>query len=218
MQVKNSFCIPVFNRYTLVGDGVILHPMDKLVEGILAQKPQESFEIVVVDFNSTDTDYAWLRRLCSRTVLFTIHEKFSLGRGRNLAAHIATGERLFILDTDMIIPDDFVHRLAGPVDAGRVCFPKYFLTHKNGKIANEGQGWGNVAMLKKVYLSLCAKGICWPDKTEYGGEDVAFSSQVVKGKKAVPFERAHIPNFLHSWHPRIGEWYHPAKQDVPHGK
>lgn len=210
MQVKNSFCIPVFNRYTLPFDGGVLHPMDNLIAGILAQKPEESFEIVIVDFNSTDTDYAWLRRMCKRSILLTLHEQFNLGRGRNLAAHIATGERLFMLDCDMIIPDDFVKQLSESVDKHKVVFPLYYLTHKNGKPAREGQGWGNVAMLKSVYLDLYERGIRWEEKVEYGGEDLALASPIVKGKKH-PYDRVHVPGFLHSWHPRSGAWYANAE-------
>lgn len=213
MHVKNSFCIPVFNRYTIPIEGGVLHPMDTLIEGILSQKPEESFEIVIVDFGSTDTDYAWLRRICKRSILFTVHEQFSLGRGRNLACHIATGERLFVLDCDMAIPGNFATTLSDPIDKGKVCFPKYFLTHPNGRLAREGSGWGNVAMLKSVWEKLRDAGVVWPEGLTWGGEDTCYANPIVKGHKN-PYFRELVSGFTHVWHPKSGTpWYDSIKKE-----
>jgi glycosyltransferase involved in cell wall biosynthesis len=210
MQVENSFCISLYNRYTMVDGDRVLHPVDTLMAGILAQK-LESFEVVVVDFGSTDTDFCWLRQMVKRSILVTLQEPFNLGRARNLACHVATGKRLFVLDCDMQLPDNFCATLKPHIDAGKVCFPLYMLTHRNGKDSRPGQGWGNVAMLKSVFYALRENGVSWMQKTTYGAEDLSVANPIVQGGKA-PYFREMVEGFRHIYHPRVGEWYSTAKK------
>lgn len=206
MQVDNSFIISLYNRYTIVDGDRVMHPIDSLLTDILSQG-LDSFEVVVVDFGSTDTDFGWLRKRVKRSILVTLQETFSLGRARNVGCRIATGKRLFVLDCDMSLPHDFAATLIPDVDDGFVCFPLYMLTHRNGKDARQGQGWGNAAMLKTAWHELCEKGLIWQEKTSYGGEDLSLASPIVKGGK-YKYKRYFIPGFRHVWHPKgDGEWY-----------
>lgn len=211
MQVEHSFCIPIYNRYTVVDETRILHPLDTLISGILKQK-LKSFELIVVDFGSTDTNFSWLRDVCSQTILITLREPFNLGRGRNVSATIATGKRLYMLDCDMEIPQNFVATIQKDIDSKHVVFPIYNLTHKDGKLAKEGQGWGNVCMLKTVFNQLVRDGVSWQEKTIYGGEDTSYANPIVKHNKA-KYKRYLVPGFNHIWHPKINnEWYNTLEK------
>ncbi len=86
----------------------------KCVEALLAQTLAQEMEIIIVDNHSCDESVGWVRArfgsLPSVTILET-RENIGYGRGNNLAASIARGECLLIVNPDNVLPPDAAERL-----------------------------------------------------------------------------------------------------------
>ena len=205
MVIDNSIIIPIKNRSSLKFGNKFLTLFPNLVKSIIDTK-QESIEIIVIDFASTDTDYNWLRSYPVRSLIVTMHEAFNLGRGRNVGRTYAKGKRLFFLDADMSLPVGFFKALIPIVDAGITVFPVYDILDVKGEVWRLGSGWGNVCLLAKTFDSL---SISWPERTRYGGEDTAVANVFVKENKG-QYARIGVPGFVHQYHdknPKENDWY-----------
>lgn len=94
-----SVLIPVYNQ---VGK------MDKCIDSLNAQSFKE-FEVIFVDDGSTDDSYEMLKKYAKEDERFSVlrHEKnSSLVYARHTAMQKATGEYIFILDSDDYLEND----------------------------------------------------------------------------------------------------------------
>ena len=131
MQVSFSFIIPVYNRP---------QEIEELLDSLFAQTFSQPFEIVVVEDGSTLTSEevidVYRGRLNNRPhISLTYFKKENTGPGssRNYGMQRAQGNYFIILDSDCILPDDylktvsdslsreFVHCYGGP-DAAHASF------------------------------------------------------------------------------------------------
>jgi glycosyltransferase involved in cell wall biosynthesis len=142
-----------------------------------------------------------------RVVLTEGPQPFSAGAWRTMAANASKGEILVMLDADMLVPPDFLVRMAAIVRAGRAAFPLYMREDHPGGRQSPGNGWGNAAFSREVWTAVAAayNGHPYPETTRWGHEDVAFAKRV---HRLVPFWRELVPGFVHLWHPKTGsQWY-----------
>ena len=99
IRMKLSFLVPAYNAEDVLDDAVA---------SALRQRPGMRVEIVVVDDGSTDATgpkaSAWAERH-PETVRFARHE-YNKGGGaaRNTAAAMSTGELIYMLDADNVLP------------------------------------------------------------------------------------------------------------------
>lgn len=104
-----SLCFACKDRSRqLVEPGVLLELFPRCIDSVVtATSPSDAFEVVVADFESSDWPLAeWLpSRLGERQHrIVPVSGPFSRGRGLNAAAAQATGDTLFFLDVDMLVP------------------------------------------------------------------------------------------------------------------
>lgn len=81
------------------------------LRSIHAQTLDTSFEILVVDNNSTDGSADYVREHFPRVVLIASAENLGFAGANNLAAARAQGEYLFLLNPDTVILDRAIDRL-----------------------------------------------------------------------------------------------------------
>jgi glycosyltransferase involved in cell wall biosynthesis len=98
-----SILIPAFNCEDVI---------DEAIGSALRQAPEVDFEVVVVDDGSTDSTGERLRSWESRAqgrIRLGSHERNRGGAAaRNTAARLASGDLLFMLDSDNVLPDGCV--------------------------------------------------------------------------------------------------------------
>jgi glycosyltransferase involved in cell wall biosynthesis len=134
-------------------------------------------------------------------------EPFSAGAWRTLAANASRGEILVMLDADMLVPPDFLARMAAIVRSGKSAFPLYLREDHPGGHQSPGNGWGNSAFSREAWSSVAKayNGHPYPEGTRWGHEDVAFAKRV---HRIGPYWRELVPGFVHLWHHKSGsEWY-----------
>ncbi|MCL5958318.1 MAG: glycosyltransferase family 2 protein [Chloroflexi bacterium] len=90
--------------------------VDETLEGVLEQKVDRPFEVVVVDSGSEDGTVGVARKL-GATVIQIPPEQFGHGRTRNLGAELARGDILVFLNQDATPANDFwLQRLVDVLD------------------------------------------------------------------------------------------------------
>jgi len=195
-----SLCTTAMNRSKVPGlDGQERNLLKASIDSWIraAETWGGPFEIVVIDWNSTDTDYGWLHD-CTR--LRHVSGPFSLGVGRNSAIASAAGDLLFVLDADMLVPDNFVADTLPAVRDGVAVFPGYVRETSAGLVP--GAGWGNVCLNRAAYNRTGG----WNDSTTWGGEDTKFHHALRRA--GVPWERREKPALIHQYHAKAGNgWY-----------
>jgi glycosyltransferase involved in cell wall biosynthesis len=100
-----SFILPVFNGAALVRE---------TVDSVYAQELDQPFEVVAVDDGSADATWQVLTELAEQrgpTFRLVRHE-VNLGEGaaRNSAVRASTGELLYVVDADNLLPPEMVQR------------------------------------------------------------------------------------------------------------
>tara|TARA_Y100000310_G_C20534982_1_gene740410 strand:+ start:314 stop:886 length:573 start_codon:yes stop_codon:yes gene_type:complete len=177
-----------------------------------------NFEIVISDWNSTDTDYHWIPKTAKLIPIYK--DKFSAGYGRNISAKNARYNNILFLDADMIIDSGFLKRCFEYLSVGKIYFPypwcvsekdknksKSFLSKRkpwnNDRTTNVytdhyKSGWcmgaGNCCMTKNQWNSVGQ----WPEYTSWGLEDTHFRRSLQKKYKVV---REKDDGLVHQWHP-----------------
>jgi len=97
--MKYSFIVPVFNRPDEV---------DELL-GSLTRQTLKDFEVIIVEDGSTKT----CKDVCDKYAgILALHYHYKdnsgPGQSRNYGAEHATGEWLIVLDSDVVLPDDYL--------------------------------------------------------------------------------------------------------------
>ena len=145
-------------------------------------------EIVVSDFCSRDTDFEWFKHKLVKIE----GEHFSVGRGKNVAAEHASGDVLFFVDADLIVPKAVIDFITDAVADGDVVAPVMRMQNEDGSMGDWAvHSFGQVALLKKDFDS----GEKWQPWTSYGGEDNLFIAQYQHR-----LLRPRIAGFVHQWH------------------
>ena len=207
-MITLSICITIKDRSRVsVGPGRTAELFPQCVRSILAALPaEESIELVVSDFNSTDWPLQdWLPELCGDKLPYTIVQSpldrpFHHGFGRNIAAKTAKGEYLLFLDTDMIISPQIIEHGLAAVRAGKLYFPIcfYYLDadHEQGFWADGAKG---ISMMPQ---SVYQQSGGWPQPPFYTRQvnvDQAFYSQIRRLNLPVVNEREE--GYYHQFHP-----------------
>jgi len=177
--MKLSVCITVKNRVDNLK--MCIESLEKL-KGI--------HEIIVADWHSDDTDFAWL----NHKVVQIDEPHFSVGRGKNVAAENATGDIVFFLDADITVPQMVIDDIEYYVAKGdSVYSPIMIMQNEDGSLGEPAvHSFGQVALKKSDFDA----GEKWQPWTSYGGEDNLFIAQYQhRLVRKVP------PDFIHRWHP-----------------
>lgn len=94
--MKLSIIIPAFNEERLIA-----HCLDSVFDAMNAQTEADfSYEVIVVDNNSTDTTAQLAQQANAKVVFEPINQ---IGRARNAGAAIATGDWLLFVDADSLL-------------------------------------------------------------------------------------------------------------------
>jgi len=94
--MKLSIIIPAFNEERL-----ITHCLDSIFDAMNAQTEADfSYEIIVVDNNSTDSTAQLAQQADAQVVFEPINQ---IGRARNAGAAVATGDWLLFVDADSLL-------------------------------------------------------------------------------------------------------------------
>ena len=89
---------------------VCLHSVFRAAEGIDA-------EVIVVDNNSKDDSCAMIRAKYPQVRLIENKDNLGFSRANNQGVDIATGEYILFLNPDTVMPEDFLRKMIGYMDA-----------------------------------------------------------------------------------------------------
>lgn len=201
-----SICITCKNRSKLsYHNNVEVTPLPNLVDSLVEifEGPFiEDTELVISDWMSTDWPLReWLPPKLDGVIPHRIvdvkSKNFSRGKGRNIAFEFARGDKIFFLDTDMLVlsPRVIISGISA-VTKGAVYFPiclsYYDHQHLDGWWRTTG--FGNMMATRKQ-LRKVGK---WQDKKTWGGED---EQMFIKMARNFPISRKKTPGLYHQWHP-----------------
>ncbi|HNT61182.1 MAG TPA: glycosyltransferase family 2 protein, partial [Candidatus Bilamarchaeaceae archaeon] len=106
MEPEVSVIIPTYNEEKY---------LRRTMEGILAQKADFDYEIVVADGNSTDSTTAIAKELGARVVS---EPKRTIAAGRQAGSAIARGKILVSSSADVHMKKDWLAKLVAPIMKG----------------------------------------------------------------------------------------------------
>lgn len=215
-----AYCCTVKNRI----DNLL-----RLVESLSKLANPGPFELVLGDYQSTDANL--VKKLAGLTFPVTIvtikKAKFNRSQGLNVAAahfHDEPPSRLFFIDTDMIVPQDFNRRLRLNVVAGKCWFPICYSLHKgksaivlsDSKFPGKANGWwrktgrGMLGITRDDFNKIGR----WNESigVSYGNEDGDISTRLARSSMLVRRDKCN--GLFHVWHPTNGRFrtrYHSAQ-------
>ena len=100
MQLQFSFIIPVFNRPDEI---------QELLQSFVALKTETKYEIVIIEDGSTLTSKAIIESFQSKlTISYFFKENSGPGDSRNFGMQHANGNYFIILDSDCILPENYL--------------------------------------------------------------------------------------------------------------
>lgn len=106
--MKYSIIVPVYNRPDEV---------DELLES-LSNQTQKDFEVIIVEDGSVKTCKDVCDKYADILVLHYYAKKNSgPGQSRNYGAERAIGEYLLILDSDVVLPTDYIESISQSLEA-----------------------------------------------------------------------------------------------------
>lgn len=207
-----SICITVKNRSKVPTSFGTLNLLPNCIKSINKSFTLDSkLELIIADWNSTDWPIKeWIEDYTSiPTHIININKKdnkFSVGKGRNIAANYATNDIILFLDADMLINAKAVADALSVVEKNNVCFPPimYQLTQGTDHWKLH-EGGGNVIITKELFY----KAGKWPEYWSYGFEDTDFVNNL---KKITNIHTSTEP-FFHQWHPEQIGWKEVVKEE-----
>lgn len=171
---------------------------------------RDNWELVVVDFNSTDVNMSdFLQTTFTKYnnpkhftyQLLTVNDAlFNKGKGLNIGAKHAKHELLFFLDADMLLTNRQIIETAYKVTNKQVYFP-VCINYENPQHTKQSPrptGKGNV-FIRKSFLTSKQ----WPEYKQWGLEDDHFYEYFAKHKLVY---RDYPESFFHQWHPNTFEY------------
>ena len=204
--MRYSFIIPVFNRPDEV---------DELLKS-MTQQTKKDFEVIIVEDGSTKT----CKEVCDKYAdVLHIHyyykENSGPGQSRNYGAERAQGEWLIVLDSDVVLPNDYVANVEkeeggvsawGGPDAAHPDFTpvQKAISYSMTSFFTTGGIRGGKAKLDKFFPRSYNMGVRRDVWNELGGfskmrfgEDIDFSYRIVEaGYKTALIPEAWV------WHKR----------------
>lgn len=203
MITKISLIIPCYNR---------VDELEELFPSIFEQTLENNkFEIIVVDDGSTDSTKAFMKRTMKKSKLhisYLEQENKGPGKARNLGMENAKGDFFVFIDSDVILPNDYLSSLfsalntnnsdafGGPDRAHDSFSPllkaiDYAMTSfittggirgkKGKKIAKYFPRSFNMGLSRKVYKKIGNFG----DLRH--GQDIEFSNRIIKSGAQVDY-------------------------------
>lgn len=107
-----SIIIPAFNEERL-----ILDCLNSVAHSLAAnQKPGFTYEVIVVDNNSTDNTAKFAKQMDAKVVFESINQ---IGRARNTGAATATGDWLLFVDADSLLNPGMVADIFKMIESGK---------------------------------------------------------------------------------------------------
>lgn len=112
MSADYSIVVPAYNEAPRLPA-----TLDRL-RAVMAALPERRGELIVTDNDSTDATAA-VARAHGATVVFEPHRQ--IARSRNAGARAATGQHLFFVDADIVVPPRLIPECLALLESGRVC-------------------------------------------------------------------------------------------------
>ncbi len=104
MLIKYSIIIPIYNRP---------QELDELLHSLVLQTFEGEFEVVVVEDGSSDTSKEVVASYSSKLAIrYFLKENTGAGRSRNFGMKEATGDYFIILDSDCVLPENYLANVA----------------------------------------------------------------------------------------------------------
>jgi glycosyltransferase involved in cell wall biosynthesis len=157
-----SIVVPVFNALSYLKTTV------PVLQAIVAQSP--AAELILVDNGSTDGSWEYLQGLSLPNVKILQVPDVKVGEVRNAGARVARGSTLVFVDSDCLLPDDYLHTVESAfAESSAVAVGSYYSMspdpnwlerawHTLHSPAADGfTAWvpaGNLAVLKEVFNSI----------------------------------------------------------------
>lgn len=165
-------------------------------------KVKSNIELVLVDFNSSDTDYDWVKTYKKLEFrLVKIVDAMNPGRGRNIGVKLAKGDILMFLDADMLFPLDFFKIALTHIQNNCIYFPISFeeTKHKWQFFAD-----GNSVLTRQQFLKIGY----FKENNTWGKEDNDFHS---RAENLFTVRHEILLNFIHqshdlSWDKKTLKW------------
>lgn len=103
MKLKYSIIVPVYNRP---------NETDELLESLTKQDFQKEYEIVIVEDGSKETSEEIIEKYASKlNIQYFYKENSGPGDSRNYGMRKATGNYFIILDSDVILPPQYLSEI-----------------------------------------------------------------------------------------------------------
>lgn len=208
------FCTAVSNRWTT---------FEQLLASFKKMGDAGSV-LCVYDWHSSDVD---LNDKLQRAAINHVYGRHDLGEPINRAAarnkafslsNAKPDDRVFFVDCDMVIPEDFARRIRSIVLSGTAYFPVCYSLYKNrpreingsgpqhtpGRSAANGwwryAGRGNCGFVVKDFCDIGGWNVSYGAR--YGKED---DDIFTRANKLLTVFREEVPGFFHLWHPKLAE-------------
>jgi glycosyltransferase involved in cell wall biosynthesis len=199
-----SVCISHKNRAYVQIPGGELRPLFRLAFAALTlslSKISEPSEVVIADFSDEQRTSLglWIAECHGVTVrVIRGTGDFTIGAGRNQAAGVARGDKLFFMDADMLCPVAVIRRALEVMAEGKAFAPFYDRLNPDGSVAERGNGTGNLFCLRR-HLEEAGP---WIEAHEWANDgDTAMWHWFESHGLAAP--REFVPGFVHQWHPHM---------------
>lgn len=209
-----SILIAVKDRSRVMCSRKVLKLLPNCLASIVSAQeclPQIRLEVVIADFCSTDWPLEeWVGSLQEHPVMrvyplcrynypvnvITVKEKWSLGRGRNIAADHARSDLFFFLDADMLLGAKTLETCYQLAQKGNAVFPlpTGYVNQEHTKAFPMEFAKGNCCVSRDTWKR-AGKWREWPF---WGPEDLYFYDEC---KKVGPVVRPNAPDLIHQWHP-----------------
>jgi len=202
-----SICITVKNRSIACADSQPLILLPRTLEAVrkVFDTKQAYAEVVISDWESADLPLAqWVPGVFTnlRVNLVTVHEnRFSRGRGRNIAAANAQYDNFLFLDAETLVSGEVEQHLWEALERGDIFFPVCWSeTRPDGSCGRwREKGKGVTAMTRSQFDTLGG----WDELYTWGGEDVSLYN---RAEKHFNIHRPKIKSLVHIWHPTDIRW------------
>ncbi|MBO4486639.1 MAG: glycosyltransferase [Prevotella sp.] len=206
--MKYSIIVPVYNRPDEV---------DELLESLCAQEEKDFEVIIVEDGSSVPCDEVCQKYKERLDLKYFLHRNSGPGQSRNYGAERASGEWLIVLDSDVVLPNDYLKAVTtelashpcdawGGPDAANESFTpvQKAISYSMTSFFTTGGIRGGKAKLDKFFPRSYNMGIRREVYTELGGfskmrfgEDIDFSYRIVEAG----YKTALLPDAW-VWHKR----------------
>lgn len=102
MQLKYSFIIPVYNRPQEV---------DELLLSFKQMQTQVDYEVVIVEDGSSETSEYVIEKYANLSISYYFKKNTGPGDSRNFGMQKAKGNYFIILDSDVILPENYLNEV-----------------------------------------------------------------------------------------------------------